>query len=331
MITVCRSPLRISLFGGGTDYPVYLERFPGAVLGFAINRYIYLQTMPLPTYSEYGWRLAYSQLERCHSIDEIQHPVVRAVLKEYACLAPMDFSFQADIPAASGLGSSSCFTVGFIRLISYLMKIPRTRLEVAKEAIRIEHDVLGENVGLQDQCHSAVGGFNRFDFFNKSMTITPINVPGSTLQRLCRSLILVHTGRQRRATEVVNEQVKRTAASANDVELNRLYEMVSHGQWMFENTSAEKLAEELGRMLGEAWEVKKRLSNKISDPAIDELYAQCKQHGAIGGKLCGAGGGGFLLMVIPEERRESFIAAIGPSRCVEFDVDYEGASVIYQE
>ncbi len=328
MIVRARAPLRVSLFGGGTDYPAYFRRLPGAVLGFAINKYLYISALPLNAFVDYDYRLAYSKIETARRIDDIQHPVVRAALKHYHFPRPMDYSFQADLPAQAGLGSSSSFTVAFVRLVSELQGIPRSRLELAKEAVFIEHELLREHVGVQDQFHAAFGGFNRFDFVGDMATITPLNISGPDMRMLARSLLLVFTGEKRHASSVLAEQIDNTAKKKNDADLTHLYRLVGIAADMMETKKDGDLVNELARLLHDAWQVKKKLSSSITNDAIDDLYEHCRAHGALGGKLCGAGAGGFLLMVVPEERRETFIQALGRERCVEFEIDMEGARIV---
>jgi D-glycero-alpha-D-manno-heptose-7-phosphate kinase len=328
MLVCVRAPLRVSLFGGGTDYPAYFRRLPGAVLGFAINKYIYISALPLNAFVDFDYRVAYRQIERVRHIDEIQHPVVREALKYYDFTRPTDYSFQTDIPAYAGLGSSSSFTVAFVRLISELQSVPRTRLELAQEAVHIEHQLLKENVGVQDQFHASFGGFNRFDFVGDFFTVTPVNVSGRNLQTLSRSLVLVFTGIQRHASTVLAEQIERTEQKKNDADLTEMHRMVGVATNMFESLRGEALGTELARLLHENWLLKKKLSSSISNTAIDELYETCRREGALGGKLCGAGAGGFLLMVVPEERRKGFIETLGRDRCVEFDIDLEGVKIL---
>ena len=324
-----RTPLRVSLFGGGTDYPAYFSRSPGAVLGFTINKYIYLSALRLSASVDYRYRLSYSKVENADSIAAIEHPVVRAVLQNYGFDEPTDFSVQADLPAAAGLGSSSAFTVSVINLVSHLMGVPRTRMELAREAIHCEQALLRENVGVQDQLHASFGGINRFDLHGDSFRIAPINISGRDLKVLADWMLLVYTGVKRRATAIVADQVRSTSSGALDAELREMLAFVDAAQAIFEDAGRrDDMPVRIGALLHQSWQIKKRLSAKVSAPEIDELYETCLGHGAIGGKLCGAGGGGFLLMVVPPERRAGFTAAIGERRCVRFEIDCNGTVLL---
>ena len=326
MIVSVRTPLRVSLFGGGTDYPAYFHRSPGAVLGFTIDKYIYISALPLTAVVDYRYRLSYSKIENVDSVDEIEHPVVRTVLQHYGWEEPTDFSVQADLPAAVGLGSSSAFTVSMVNLVSHLTGMPRTRMELAREAIHTEQVLLRENVGVQDQLHSSFGGINRFDLSGDGFRLTPVNISGRDLAGLADWMVLVYTGIKRRATGIVEEQVGNTRSRAVDGELREMLALVDEAQRVLEDR--ERIGEaprRIGVLLDRSWRLKKRLSSSITAPQIDDLYDFCLANGAAGGKLCGAGGGGFLLMVVPPERRAGFEAAIGARRCVRFAVDLHGS------
>ncbi len=227
MICTTKTPLRVSLFGGGTDYPSYFQRSPGAVLGFAIDKYIYISALRLGAYVDYRFRLSYSKVEQVDNADLIEHPVVRELVKHYHWNEPTDFSIQSDMPASAGLGSSSAFTVGFVNVMSHLCGIPRTRMELARAAIYTEQVLLKENVGVQDQLHATFGGINRFDLSGDQYRITPINISGTALSILTDWMVLVYTGIKRRATHVVAEQVQNTTDKKVDTELGHLLKLVN--------------------------------------------------------------------------------------------------------
>lgn len=328
MILCSRTPLRISLFGGGTDYPAYFRRRPGAVLGFAIDKYIYMTALPLQAFVDYRFRLSYSVVEHVDDVGEINHPVVRAVLQHFDWRTPIDISIQSDLPASAGLGSSSAFTVGFLNLVSRLSQQRPTRDELARTAIYVEQELLRENVGVQDQLHAAFGGMNRFDFHGDNYRISPLNIKSAKLDGLTDSMVLVYTGLKRRATDVVESQIQNTAACKVDSELDALVALVDEAQTVLEGQRAgEEISRNVGELLHEGWRIKKSLAAGISNSAIDDLYDVCRAQGAVGGKLCGAGAGGFLLMVVPTDRVDRFVQAVGERRCIRFRVDREGSSV----
>jgi D-glycero-alpha-D-manno-heptose-7-phosphate kinase len=327
MMVTSRTPLRVSLFGGGSDYPAWYRRRPGAVLGFTIDKYIYISAIRLPAFVDYRYRLTYSKLERCQQVAELQHPAVRAVLERDWDDRPLDISMQADLPANAGLGSSSSFAVGFLNLVSALRGIPRTRLELAQLAIELEHDVLHERVGIQDQLHAAFGGLNRFDFHGDELSVSPVPISGADLEVLSGWLILVYTGRKRHASGTLEEQLDRTARRRLDEQLEQMVRQVDEAERLFRTRRGDDLAEGLAETLRTAWQLKRSLSTSVSTPEIDALYERCLRHGALAGKLLGAGGGGFLLMVVPPDARERLVADLGPERCVQFSIDHAGATV----
>ncbi len=327
LIHSSRTPLRVSLFGGGTDYPEWFEREPGAVLGFTIDKYIYITALRLSAFVDYRYRVTYSQLETVDEVSQIRHPVVRAVLERERFSEPMDYSIQADLPASAGLGSSSAFTTGFLNLVSAMQGVPRTKLELARLAIDTEHNLLQERVGIQDQLHAAFGGINRFDFHGDDLSIKPIPAGGGDLDRLAEWMTLVFTGIKRKASETLDEQLDNIATGKTDAELRKMVELVDRADEVFDHNTGDELAEGLAELLAEGWEMKKQLSSKVSDPEIDALYESCIEHGALGGKLCGAGGGGFLLIVAPPARRGAIAQAVGADRCVSFHIEHQGSLV----
>ncbi|MEI7714276.1 MAG: kinase, partial [Rhodospirillales bacterium] len=193
MMIVARTPLRVSFFGGGTDYPEYFRRARGAVLGMAIDKYVYISALRLASILDYRYRVSYSRIETVTDAADIQHPVVRNVLAHYGVTEALDLSIMADLPAKSGLGSSSSFTVGFLNLIAALQKRQITKLDLARQAVFVERELLAENVGVQDQYHAAFGGLNRFDFEGARTRISPIQMSGDCLTALTGSLFLVYT------------------------------------------------------------------------------------------------------------------------------------------
>jgi D-glycero-alpha-D-manno-heptose-7-phosphate kinase len=328
MLVSSRTPLRVSFFGGGTDYPDYFGRFPGAVVGMAIDRYVYVSALPLSDIIDYRYRLSYSQLERVTSSADIEHPVVRAVLAHYQVEEALDISIQADLPASSGLGSSSAFTVGLVNLISALQKRSITRLDLAQAAIHVEQVLLAENVGVQDQLHAAFGGLNRFDFVEGRIRITPIQMTAPCLDRLLSSLVLIYTGTTRFASRVLTEQVQATKERKIDRELSHLLKLVDQSIDLLESVDPESLLRDFGAMIHEGWQTKRGLSSGVSNLEIDALYDKALAAGAIGGKLCGAGGGGFLLMVVPPENRKKFNDALTGHNLIPVRMDRHGSVIL---
>lgn len=329
MVWMTRTPLRVSLFGGGTDYPEYFNRHRGAVVGFGINQYIHIAALRLGSFLEYKYRVAYSKLELCHSVDQIQHPVVREVLKHMQITDPLDISVMSDLPASgSGLGSSSAFTVGFLMLCNAIQNISVTKIDLARSAINVERNILRENVGVQDQLHAAYGGFNRFDFEGSRISVLPLQISGSVISQLRRNMVLVYTGIARRATDTVKAQVEATKTKALDQDLSSLRSLVDSCVDLLENGSGNVL-EELGQMLSEAWYIKRGLTSAVSNDSINELFEAIIGAGAYGAKLCGAGGGGFFMALVAPDRVEALRAAVAPNAVIPIDIDLQGATLVF--
>lgn len=331
MLIMSRTPLRVSFFGGGTDYPEYFKTLGhrGAVVGMAINKYVYIGALKIDGIQAYRYRVSYSQIERVDDVHAIQHNVVRAGLQQYGWEHPLDISVMSDMPASTGLGSSSSFTVGFVNLLNRLSKRTVTKLDLARQAIALEHDILQERVGVQDQLHAAFGGINRFDFDSKGIRIQPLAMTGVCQSALTQSLLLLYTGTTRHASATLQEQIAKTKAREIDRQLSNLLAMVDDAMAVLEGENPDRLLKDFGRMMHEGWLVKKSLSSRITLPDIDELYDRAMAHGALGGKLCGAGGGGFLLMVVPQEKRKRVIEAVRPAKCIDLGIDTDGSTILY--
>jgi D-glycero-alpha-D-manno-heptose-7-phosphate kinase len=286
MLWMTRTPLRVSLFGGGTDYPEYFHRRPGAVIGFAINQYIHIVALRLKPFLGYNYRVAYSRLENCARIDEIQHPVVREVLRHLDVKESLDISVMSDLPASgSGLGSSSAFTVGFLKLAYSINNVPVTKIDLARAAIHVEKNILHESVGVQDQLHTSFGGINRFDFDRERIRVTPLQISTRTFSILRRNMALVHTGIGRRATDTARTQVAEIKEKKIDSDLNDLLQLVTECVTILESEN-EIFLSQLGNMLSESWFIKRRLTNLITNDDIDRIYDVIIASGAYGAKLC---------------------------------------------
>jgi len=297
---VTRTPLRISLFGGGTDYPEWYMRNRGAVIGLAINKYVYVTAMPLSPLHPYKFRLYWSKIERCQTADEIEHPVVREYLRYNNINTPTGFSIIADLPARNGLGSSSAFTVGFINAMHPHAHTP---LQLARHAAYVERAILKENGGHQDQYLCSLGGFRRFDFHERGVTTK--RVQGGDITS---SLFLLHTGVTRTASNVSAEQKYRTIDGLCDAQLNATLDLVDEAETILNgNQDPQDLAVGVGRLMHEAWRIKRTMSSQITNPRIDELYEECLRSGALAGKICGAGAGGFFLAIVPEHAQQCFL------------------------
>lgn len=299
---ISRTPFRVSFFGGGTDYPDWYRQHGGAVIGTAINKYCYLTVRNLPPFFEHKHRIVYSKVELPSTIDEIQHPSVRAVLSELHGTEGIEIQHQADLPARSGLGSSSSFTVGLLNALRAKQgKISSPHL-LGEEAIRIEQDVIKENVGSQDQLWAAHGGTNFIEFKpSGEISVIPLIMQPETIEQLNSHIMLFFTGLSRIASEIAGKQI----ANLNErqSQLDKMFKMTFQARDILQSERCE--ISDLGAMLNESWHLKKQLANDVSSAQIDEIYQAAIDAGAYGGKLLGAGGGGFMMFMAPPERHEA--------------------------
>ncbi|MFT3975879.1 MAG: hypothetical protein QM688_02000 [Sphingomonas bacterium] len=296
----------------------------------AIDRYVYISAVRLSDIIDYKYRLTYSRLELTSDAAELEHPVVRALLADEGIDYPLDISIQADLPASTGLGSSSSFTVGLVNLLGALKGRTMTRLDLGKRAIHVEQVLLKENVGVQDQLHAAFGGMNRFDFTDGRTRITPVQMTTECENLLLSSLVLVYTGKTRFASKVLTEQVQSTREQKIDRELSHLLALVSQSVDVLEGSDPEAMLRDFGAMMHEGWQTKRSLSSGITSPEIDALYDAALTAGALGGKLCGAGGGGFLLMVVPPHARAGFQSAMHGYSLIPIGMDRQGSVILSQ-
>jgi D-glycero-alpha-D-manno-heptose-7-phosphate kinase len=297
---ITRTPFRISFFGGGTDYPVWYRENGGAVLSTTINKYCYISTRYLPPFFDYAYRIRYTRREETKSISEIQHPSVRECLKALEVNKGIEMVHTSDIPAQSGIGSSSSFTVGFLNTLYALTGRMVTKRQLAMKAIDIEQNVIKENVGSQDQVAATFGGFNKIEFGGpKEFYVYPITIGAGKTEYFQRCLMLYFTGFSRNASDVAGEQIRVTPSRKKELKL--MEEMVDEATGIL-NGKAEGFRD-FGKLLHETWRLKRGLTDRISNKSIDDMYGTAIRAGALGGKLLGAGGGGFLLLfALPEEQ-----------------------------
>ncbi|MFA5205374.1 MAG: kinase [Lentisphaeria bacterium] len=322
---ISQTPHRISFFGGGTDYPNYYLEHGGKVLGTAIDKYCYLNVRRLPPFFEHKHRIVYSRQENVRNLDEIQHPSVRETLKHLDIQYGMSIHHDGDIPARSGMGSSSAFTVGLLQSVMALEGRYIGKDELARKAIYVEQQLIRENVGSQDQMFAAHGGLNRINFLpNGEMVLDPVILPPERLARFESSLLLYYTGISRLASEVVAEQIRNTPR--NLAALGHMKEMVDEAFRIL--VEPQRQLDDFGRLLNQTWELKRSLSSCITNGEIDQAYDLGRRHGALGGKLLGAGGGGFLLFFVPPEQQAGFKAAMNRLLCIPIRFDFEGSKVI---
>ena len=324
---ISRTPFRVSFFGGGTDYPAWFREHGGAVLATTINKYCYLTCRYLPPFFSHASRIVWSKIELVKEREEIQHPAVRETLGFLDIREGIELHHEGDLPARTGLGSSSAFTVGVLNALYGLKGVMAGRAQLARDAIEIEHDRLKEAVGCQDQVMAAFGGFNRVDFWgDRSFRVSPIIVGAERVRQLHEHLMLVFTGHARTASLIAAEQI--SAIPYRRRELEMMQQMVDDAVKILNGSQP---LDDFGALLNESWQLKRTLTDKISTSVVDEIYTAAMRAGAKGGKLLGAGGGGFLLLFARPEDQPAVRAALPDLLHVPFEFESVGTHVIFYE
>lgn len=323
---ISRTPFRVSLFGGGTDYPTWYEKNVGMTISTSVNKYAYITVRKLPPFFEYKHRIQYYLREEVNSLEEIKHPVVREAGKLLDIKDGMEIVHNADLPARSGMGSSSTFTVGLLHALYAMKNQMVTKRELALAAINLEQNIIGEAVGSQDQTAAAFGGFNLIEFDkHKTFQVLEMIISKERLQSLQDNLLLCFTGFSRTAEKVAKMQIETT--SKKEKELYKMLEILNEAKEVFTN---EKVSiDEIGKLLKEQWFLKKSITKYISNPQIDEIYEAGVNAGAIGGKLLGAGGGGFMLFFAKKENHKKIKQSLNKKLFVPFRFEKTGSQIIY--
>lgn len=325
---ICRTPFRVSLFGGGTDFPAWYLSHGGSVLGTTINKYCYLTVRSLPPFFEHRHRVVYSRIELVKEISEIQHPSVRAVMGEMGMEHGLEIHHDGDLPARSGLGSSSSFTVGLLNVLHAFRGEMVSAKELAREAIRIEQEVIGEAVGSQDQVWAAYGGLNRINFSQDgSFDVQPVVIDPERRELLNDHIMLFFTGFSRIAANVEKEKIANV--DSRKTQLRALGAMVDEGIQILQNRNSD--ITEIGELLNEAWRLKKEMSDKVSTSAIDDIYDAALDAGALGGKLLGAGGGDFLLLFVAPENQPAVRERLTNLTHVSVEIGSPGSRIVVYE
>ena len=325
---ITSTPLRISFFGGGTDYPVWYREHGGAVLSTTIDKSCYITTRRLPPFFEYHSRISYSRVENVPSNQAIEHPSVRACLQFMAIQDGVEIHHVADLPARTGLGTSSAFTVGLLLGLYALKDKMRSKQALATDAIHVEQDLLHEAVGAQDQVSAAYGGLNRINFHtDNTIDVKRVLAPAGRLAELEEHLALYFTGFSRIASEIAQEQVRLTPQRTQ--ELSTMMQLVDEGEAIL--GAPRRPIADFGRLLHDGWQIKRSLTDKVTNNNIDEIYQAGRDAGALGGKLLGAGGGGFMLFFVPPEHRQALRERLKNLLCIPFSFSTKGSHVVVYE
>jgi D-glycero-alpha-D-manno-heptose-7-phosphate kinase len=324
-LIISRTPFRVSFFGGGTDYPTWYRSHGGAVLATTIDKYCYLTCRYLPPFFEHKIRVVYSKIENCHSIEEIAHPAVREILRYCRIDRGVEIHHDGDLPARSGMGTSSSFTVGLLHALYALKRQMPTKMQLAKESIVIEQEILKETVGSQDQVLAAHGGFNHILFdASGEITVRPVTLSASRLNELNRHLMLFYTGIRRTASDVAGSYVN--GLDDKDRQFRIVGELTNEGVSALCGKSKITL---FGELLHNAWQAKRDLSAQVSNADVEEIYKEALSAGAIGGKLLGAGGGGFILFFVPPSKQAGLKRKLNKLIYVPFKFESSGSQIIF--
>ena len=309
---ITQTPFRMSFFGGGTDFPDFYKKHGGAVISTTFDKYCYVNVRHLPRFFDYSTELSYSIIERVTDIDEIKHPAVREAMKMLD-MHEIRLTYEADLPARSGLGTSSSFAVGMLNAFYALKGKYADKKRLADEAIYLERVLCNESGGVQDQIAASYGGLNRINFNENGYEVNPIIISPARKEELNRNLMLFFTGFSRFSSDIQD----------------RLLEMLSLVDDAERVLTSKTELNEFGRLLDYTWKLKRGISGKISTDSIDGLYQKGIEAGAIGGKLLGAGGGGFLLFYVEKEKQESVRQAMEKLLYVPFEFENSGTRVIH--
>lgn len=321
---ISKTPFRISIFGGGSDFPQWYRENGGAVLSTAIDKYCYIQTRYLPPFFDYSYRIRYSFREEVNSINDIKHPSVRECIKFMKINKGLEMVHTGDIPAMSGIGSSSSFSVGFLNTLYALKGEMVSKRQLALDAVNIEQNIIKEAVGSQDQVVAAYGGFNRIEFgANDGFKVYPITIGRKKLDDLQNRLMLFFTGFQRNSSEIAQEQIREIPK--NKKQLGRMVEMVDEGIDILNGSNLD----DFGKLLHESWMIKRSLSSKITNPEIDNIYKKGLEAGALGGKLLGAGSGGCMIFIVRSEDQDKVREKLKNLVEIPFKFENEGSRIVY--
>lgn len=321
---ITQTPFRMSFFGGGTDFSGFYNEHGGAVLSTTFDKYAYVTVRHLPPFFDYRTHLTYSKEEKVNSIEEIKHPAIRNAM-QWLDMHKIRMTYEADLPARSGLGTSSSFAVGMLEAFYALKGKYADKRKLADDAIYLERTLCAEAGGIQDQIAASFGGFNRIDFSRDGYTVRPVIMNRERKEELNSQLMLFFTGFSRFSSDIQ----KGTEKSIKDKtsQLIEMYHLVDEAEKIL--TDKNISLNEFGKLLDYTWKLKRGISGGISTGSIDEQYAKAMNAGALGGKLLGAGGGGFLLFYVPLEKQSDVKNALKDQMCVPFKFENDGTKIIY--
>ena len=314
----------MSFFGGGTDMPEFFNEHGGAVISTTFDKYVYVNVRHLPPFMPYYSELCYSRFERVKYISEIEHPAIREAMRMLD-IHEIRLTYEGDLPARTGLGTSSTFAVGMLNAFYALKGKYAGKRKLAEDSIYLERELCKENGGWQDQIAAAFGGLNRIDFADNEFKVSPIVIRPDRKEQLNDNLLLFFTGVSRFSSEIQKDTMSNQYAKIT--QLKEMLVLVDEAQNILQDSHSD--LNDFGRLLHHTWELKRKTGSKITNNAIDELYERGIKAGALGGKLLGAGGGGFLLFYVENEKKQSVIDALDELMYVPFMFENEGTSIVH--
>jgi D-glycero-alpha-D-manno-heptose-7-phosphate kinase len=326
-MVITKTPYRVSLFGGGTDFPLWYKDHPGKVVSFTINKYCYISARVLPPFFDHKYRIVYSKTEEVNKVENISHPAVREAIKKYAPNTGLEIHHFGDLPARSGVGSSSAFAVGIINCLTHLEKKPLSKLDLANLAIDLEQNMLAENVGSQDQIACTFGGINEISFDKNQWQIKNINFNKSIQEDLENRMVLVFTGIARTSSDISTGLISNIQDKNKLLEMN--YNLAIEGASVLQKSNN---LDYVGELLNQSWEFKKSLNPLATNSRLDQIYTHARNSGAIGGKVLGAGGGGFMLFWLKDNNKNKFIERLDNSLLVvPIKIESMGSELIFDD
>jgi len=322
---ISKTPYRISFFGGGTDYPAWYKKNGGEVISGTIDKYIYISCRTLPPFFKHKYRIVWSHIETVKNLNEIKHRAVREMIKYFKIKKGLEIHYDGDLPARSGMGSSSVFVVGLMNLFNHFKNIKINKNKLAKNSIYFEQKILREVVGSQDQIAATYGGFNKIIFKKRGgFRVKPILIKKRIIKKLNDNLLLVYTGYKRTAHYIAKGYVNKLQTTKKEY-IIEISKYVNKAEKALKTGQLDKF----GKLLNEAWQEKKKLSTSISNPTIDKIYNEAMRNGALGGKLLGAGGGGFFIFYVPQPKQKRFIKKLKNFITVPFKFTSEGSKILF--
>jgi D-glycero-alpha-D-manno-heptose-7-phosphate kinase len=324
-VIISRTPYRVSFFGGGTDYPAWFREHGGAVLAATINHYCYITCRFFPPFFDAANRIVWSKIEEVNDHSEIEHPAIRAALDFFKINEGVELHHSGDLPARSGLGSSSAFAVGLLQVLHTLRDEEVSKKELAEQAIYLEQTLLRDNVGVQDQIQTAFGGLNRIDINpDGSFEVRQLALSAERVKDLESHILLFYTGIARNASDIAAAQVK--AIPSHKTDLFEMRRLVDHATAILREGDLA----DFGRLMHESWQIKRRLSDRIAPDFVNDIYERAKRAGALGGKLLGAGGGGFMMFIVRPEDHIRVLSTLNELLLVPTQLEWSGTQLIFK-